>query len=67
MTSFRLDAEIVTALRKRADERGESLSDVMRSAALLILGYCPTCHQKVETESDDHHRADADRAAATRA
>jgi hypothetical protein len=60
MTSFRLDTDIVTALRKRAGERGESLSDVMRSAALLILGYCPTCQRKVETDNDDSDRADAD-------
>lgn len=50
MASFRLDAEIVAALRKVAEERGESLSDVLRRGALLVLGYCPTCQRKTEPE-----------------
>ena len=51
MTSFRLDAQIVAALRKHAGERGETLSDVLRHAALLVLGYCPTCRRKMEEET----------------
>jgi hypothetical protein len=45
MTSFRLPVEIVAALRKHAEERGETLTDTMRRAALTILGTCPTCGQ----------------------
>ena len=46
MTSFRLSPDLVEALRKHAEENGESLSDVLRRAALLVLGICPTCGQK---------------------
>jgi Ribbon-helix-helix protein, copG family len=53
MTSVRLDAEILAALRKLAEERGESLSDILRRAALLVLGYCPTCQRKVGAADDD--------------
>lgn len=53
MASFRLETEIVTALRKLAAERGESLSDVLRRGALLVLGYCPTCQRKMEQETDE--------------
>jgi ribbon-helix-helix CopG family protein len=53
MTSFRLEPEIVAALRKHAEERGESLSDVLRRAALLVLGYCPTCQRKTGTETPE--------------
>lgn len=46
MASARLPADLVAALRKRAGERGESMSDLLRQGALLILGICPTCGQK---------------------
>lgn len=46
MASFRLPAELAAALRKHATENDESLSDVMRRAALMVLGICPTCGQK---------------------
>lgn len=44
-TSFRLPADIVTALRERAERNGESVSDLLRRAALMVLGICPTCGQ----------------------
>lgn len=47
MASFRLPGDLAAALRQHATENGESLSDVMRRAALLVLGFCPTCGQKV--------------------
>ena len=50
MTSFRMEPELVAALRALATERGETLSEVMRKGALLVLGYCPTCHRKIEPE-----------------
>ncbi len=45
MTSFRLPTDLVTALRQRATENGESLSDTLRRGALIVLGICPTCGQ----------------------
>ena len=45
-TSTRLPAELVTALRERAEADGESLSDLLRRGALMVLGICPTCGQK---------------------
>ena len=51
MASFRLEPDLVAALRKHAEEREESLSDVLRRGALMVLGYCPTCQRKVETET----------------
>lgn len=47
MTSFRLDGDVVAALRKHAEERGETLTETLRRAALMILGKCPTCGQAV--------------------
>lgn len=44
--SFRLPADLLEALRKHAEERGESFSDVLRRAALMVLGVCPTCGQQ---------------------
>lgn len=49
MASFRLEADLVAALRKHAEERDESMSDVLRRGALMVLGYCPTCQRKIET------------------
>jgi hypothetical protein len=51
MASARLPADLVSALRKRADENGDSLSDLLRQGALLILGICPTCGQKAPAAS----------------
>ena len=45
-TSFRLPADVLAALRLRGEETGESLSDMLRQGALMILGICPTCGQK---------------------
>jgi hypothetical protein len=50
MASFRLPADLVTALRQRATEDGESLSDILRRGALMVLGVCPTCGQKAPQE-----------------
>ena len=47
--SVRMPADVVAALRKRAEESGESLSNVLRRAALMALGICPTCGQPVAT------------------
>ena len=38
MASFRMDPQLVDALRKHAEEGGESLSDVLRRGALMVLG-----------------------------
>ena len=46
MTSVRLPGDLAAALKQRAAENGESLSDVMRRGALMVLGICPTCGQK---------------------
>ena len=53
MASARLPAEIVAALRKRAEESGESLSDLLRRGALMVLGICPTCGQKAPDPGED--------------
>jgi hypothetical protein len=45
MTSFRMPPDLLAALRKRAEDSGESLSETMRRAALTLLGTCPTCGQ----------------------
>ena len=37
-------------LKKRAEENGESLSDLLRRGALMVLGICPTCGQKAPGE-----------------
>ena len=52
MTSFRLPADLLGALRERAQENGESLSDTMRRAALMILGVCPTCGHEQKPAGD---------------
>lgn len=46
MASARLPADLVTALKQRAADNGESLSDLLRRGALMVLGVCPTCGQK---------------------
>lgn len=45
-TSFRLPADVLAALRTRAENTGESVSDQLRQGALMLLGICPTCGQK---------------------
>jgi hypothetical protein len=52
MTSFRLAPDLAEALRKRAAERGETLSETMRQAALALLGTCPTCGQPVPRQDE---------------
>jgi hypothetical protein len=46
MTSFRLPGDVVAALRKAAEDSGETVSDLLRRGALMILGTCPTCGQE---------------------
>lgn len=46
MASARLPADLVAALKQRAAQNGESLSDLLRRGALMVLGVCPTCGQK---------------------
>jgi hypothetical protein len=48
-TSFRLPVDVLAALRQRGEETGESISDMLRQGALMILGICPTCGQKTPT------------------
>lgn len=43
MLSFRLPTDLLTALKERAEADGETLSDTIRRAALVLLGVCPTC------------------------
>lgn len=51
MTSFRLPGDIIAALRKLAEDRGETLSDVLRQAALVRLGICPTCGRTITDDT----------------
>lgn len=48
MASARLPGDIVAALKKLAEENGESVSDLLRRGALMVLGICPTCGRKTE-------------------
>ena len=50
--SVRLDAEVISALKLAAEQRGETFSDVVRSAALIYLGKCPTCGHEIERKPD---------------
>ena len=50
MTSFRLSVDLVAALKQRAADNGEPLSDLLRRGALMVLGICPTCGQKAPQE-----------------
>jgi hypothetical protein len=45
MTSFRLTSDLAEALKERAAKTGESVSDILRRGALMMLGICPTCGQ----------------------
>ena len=45
MASFRLPVDVMAALRQRGEETGESVSDMLRQGALMVLGICPTCGQ----------------------
>jgi len=60
MTSFRLPGDIVAALRKHADDSGETLSDVLRRGALMVLGTCPTCGQKAPAPMSGEEPGDGD-------
>jgi hypothetical protein len=51
MTSFRLPSDVVEALRRHAEERGETLTETMRRAALTLLGTCPTCGQTIPEDA----------------
>jgi hypothetical protein len=44
--SVRLPADVLQALRQHAEANGETLSDALRTGALMLLGICPTCGQK---------------------
>lgn len=44
--SVRLPAELLQALRERAEADGLTISDALRIGALMLLGICPTCGQK---------------------
>lgn len=46
MASVRMPADLVAALRRRGEETGESMSDMLRAGCLMLLGVCPTCGQK---------------------
>lgn len=50
MVSVRMPADLLAAMRRLADDRGESLSDVLRRASLLVLGICPTCERPTGPE-----------------
>jgi hypothetical protein len=52
-TSFRLPADVLAALRERGEETGESVSDMLRQGALMVLGICPTCGQKAPAATDN--------------
>lgn len=53
MLSVRMPFELGAALRAHAYETGESLSDVLRRAALLVLGRCPTCERNWPQSAKD--------------
>lgn len=48
MASVRLPPDILSALRSRTEDTGESVSDQLRRGALMVLGICPTCGRPVE-------------------
>jgi hypothetical protein len=43
VASIRLPGDLAAALKRHAEENGETLSDAMRRGALMVLGICPTC------------------------
>lgn len=49
--SVRLPGDVVAALKERAKDNGETVSDAIRRGALMVLGICPTCGRKVEPEA----------------
>jgi hypothetical protein len=59
-TSFRLPAELVAALRKHAEERGETISEALRRGVLMVLGKCPTCGQALQAAADGAEAPDID-------
>ncbi len=52
VASIRLPGDLAAALKQRADENGETLSDVVRRGALMVLGICPTCGQKAPAATE---------------
>lgn len=58
MTSFRLPGDVVAALRKLGSETGETMSELLRRGALVVLGICPTCGREANlmTEPKDTAR-----------
>ena len=59
MTSVRFPADLIAALRQRGEQTGESVSDMLRYGALLLLGVCPTCGQKTpEVKEGSDEEAD---------
>lgn len=53
MASARLPGDMVAALKQKAAENGESLSDLLRRGALMVLGICPTCGQKAPQQQEE--------------
>jgi hypothetical protein len=51
MISLRLPPDLAEGLRRHADGTGTSVSDLLRRAALELLGTCPTCGQPVKKEN----------------
>lgn len=45
--SLRMDPELSARLRRMADEKGQTFSDVMREAVRSYLGDCPACGQQI--------------------
>jgi hypothetical protein len=50
--SFRLPADLVAALRQKATENGETLTDLLRRGALLEVGICPTCNRPMSEPAE---------------
>jgi hypothetical protein len=48
MISVRMPAELMAAVKQRAEDEGGTFSDVIRDGALMILGHCPTCGRRAE-------------------
>ena len=57
--SVRMDADLRQALIDLANERGESISDVIRRASLQLIGTCPTCGQAIPAKGAEQPPPDA--------
>lgn len=51
--SARLPADLLAALRAHAEENDETVSDLVRRGALMVLGVCPTCGQKAPAAENE--------------